>query len=274
METSAPRSNRRTELWAYFALAYGLTWAVHIPLAAAARGLLGPSLPPGLHFLGAAGPILAALIVTAASRGISGLRELAGRMFRWRFGLRWLLIALFTPLAFFLASALLVRLFTGAWPALGRFGHVAEIPSLNWLAGWALWTVAFGFGEETGWRGFALPRLQRNRSARSATLLLGAAWCLWHLPSFFYNYPGLNLFGVVAFVVSLLSGAVVLTWLYNSTGGSILAAALWHGTFNAAVASGEGPMPALVSAFVILTAVVIGRWTGPEDLSLSGKHTI
>jgi membrane protease YdiL (CAAX protease family) len=71
-----------------------------------------------------------------------------------------------------------------------------------------------------------------------------------------------------------LSGAVVLTWLYNSTGGSILAAALWHGTFNAATASGEGPMAALVSALVILTAVVIGRWAGPEDLSVRGKHTI
>ena len=114
----------------------------------------------------------------------------------------------------------------------------------------------------------------RHRSARSATLLLGAAWCLWHLPSFFYNYPGLTLFGLLAFVVSLMSGAVVLTWLYNSTGGSILAAALWHGTFNAATASGEGPMPALVSAFVILAAVVIGRWAGPEALPRSGKHTI
>jgi membrane protease YdiL (CAAX protease family) len=274
MDSSAPRWERRKELWAYFALAYGLTWAVHIPLALAAKGLLDLHLPPGLHFLGAAGPISAALIVAAASRGAPGLRELAGRMFRWRIGLRWLLVALLSPLAFFLASAVLARLFTELWPALDRFGHVAEFPHLNWLAGWALWTVAFGFGEETGWRGFALPRLQRDRTARSATLLLGAAWCLWHLPSFFYNYPGLNLFGVVAFVVSLMSGAVVLTWLYNSTGGSILAAALWHGTFNAATASGEGLMPALVSAFVILTAVVIGRWAGPENLSLTGKDTI
>jgi membrane protease YdiL (CAAX protease family) len=151
-------------------------------------------------------------------------------MFRWRIGLRWLLVAVLSPIAYFLASVLLARLFTGLWPALDRFGHAAEFPNLNWLAGWALWIVAFGFGEETGWRGFALPRLQWKRSARSATLIVGAFWCLWHLPSFFYNYPGMNLFGVVAFVVGLLSGAVVLTWLYNSTGGSILAVALWHGT--------------------------------------------
>jgi membrane protease YdiL (CAAX protease family) len=274
MNSSAPRWERRKELWAYFALAFGLTWAVHIPLALAAKGLLDLALPPGLHFLGAAGPISAAFIVTAASRGASGLRDLVGRMFRWRVGVRWLLFALFSPVAFFLAAALLTRLFTGAWPALDRFGHIAEFPTVNWLAGWALWTVAFGFGEETGWRGFVLPRLQRKRSARSATLILGALWALWHLPSFFYNYPGLTPFGVVAFVVSIMSGALVLTWLYNSTGGSILVAALWHGAFNAATASGEGPMSALVSAFVILTAVLVARWAGPEDLSRRGKQTL
>jgi len=70
---------KKQEVVCYFALAYALTWAIHIPLAAAAKGLLDLSLPPSLHFLGAAGPISAALIVTAASRGASGLREVAGR---------------------------------------------------------------------------------------------------------------------------------------------------------------------------------------------------
>jgi len=144
MDSSAPRWERRKGLWAYFALAYGLTWAVHIPLAAAAKGILDLPPPPGLHFLGAAGPILAALIVTAASRGAAGLRELAGRMFRWRIGQRWLLIALLSPLAFFLAAAVLVRLFTGLWPALDRFGHVAELPHLNWLAGWCSLSSCLG----------------------------------------------------------------------------------------------------------------------------------
>src|SRR4030042_2267995 len=150
MDSSVPRWERRTELWAFFALAYGLTWAVHIPLAAAAKGFLDLSLPPGLHFLGAAGPISAALIVTVASRGAPGYRQLAGRMFRWRIGQRWLLIALFSPLAFFLASAVLARVFTGVWPALDRFGHIAEFPHLNWLAGRGPWDGAFGFGEEAG----------------------------------------------------------------------------------------------------------------------------
>jgi hypothetical protein len=49
---------------------------------------------------------------------------------------------------------------------------------------------------------------------------------------------------------------------------------LWHGAFNAATASGEGPMSALVSAFVILTAVLVARWAGPEDLSRRGKQTL
>lgn len=83
MDSSAGQWKRGKEVRGYFALAYGLTWAVHIPLAAAAKGILHLRLPPNLHFLGAAAPISAALIVTGASRGPSGLRELAGRMFRW-----------------------------------------------------------------------------------------------------------------------------------------------------------------------------------------------
>jgi membrane protease YdiL (CAAX protease family) len=195
-------------------------------------------------------------------------------MFRWRIGLPWMVVALFGPVLFFLASVVLVRLLTGASLVLDRFGHIAEFPHLNWLAGWALWTSSFGIGEKTGWRGFSLPRLQRNHSARSATLVLGTLWALWHLPSFFHNYPGMTLLGVAAFVVSIMSGAVVLTWLYNTTEGSILAVALCHGTFKAATTGGDGLVSALVSAFVILTIVVIGRLAGPEDLSLQRKHIL
>jgi len=90
---------------------------------------------------------------------------------------------------------------------------------------------------------------------------------------FFYNFE-MNLFGVVAFTVSIMSGALVLTWLYNSTGGSVLVTTLWHGAFNTAVAGAQGAMAGMVTAFVILAAVLIARWVGPGDLSLVGKHTL
>jgi membrane protease YdiL (CAAX protease family) len=273
MSLSLSGLTKKHSLVAYFVLAYAITWIIHIPLALSAQGLLDVTLAPSLHFLGAYGPMLAAFIVTGMTFGIPGLRGLLGQMSRWRVGIGWLLIAVFSPAALFLVSAVIIRFWDGTWPDFSQFGHITELPSLSWFAGWIVWTLTFGLGEETGWRGFALPRLQRNRSARSATLILGALWALWHLPQFFYNFE-MNLFGVVAFTVSIMSGALVLTWLYNSTGGSVLVTALWHGALNTAVAGAQGAMAGMVNAFVILAAVLIARWFGPEGLSLVGKHTL
>ena len=254
---------RKYPLATYFGLAYAITWIIHIPLALSAQGLLDVTLPAGLHFLGAYGPMLAAFVVTRVTRGTAGLRDLLDRMSRWQVGIGWLSVAVLSPAALFLVSAVIVRTWIGEWPDLGQFGHISEFPNLGWLAGWIVWTLTFGLGEETGWRGFALPRLQRNRSARSATLILGGLWALWHLPQFFYNYE-LTLLGVVAFTVSIMSGALILTWLYNSTGGSVLVTTLWHGAFNTAVAGAQGAVAPLVSGLVVLAAVLIARGSGPE----------
>lgn len=264
---------RKHPLATYFGLAYAITWIIHIPLALSAQGLLDVTLPAGLHFLGAYGPMLAAFIVTGITRGTPGLRDLLGRMSRWHVGIGWLFIAVFSPAVLFLVSAVIVRAWIGAWPDFGQFGHISEFPTLGWFAGWIVWTLTFGLGEETGWRGFALSHLQRNQSARSATLILGVLWALWHLPQFFYNFD-MTSFGVIAFTVSILSGALLLTWLYNSTRGSVLVTTLWHGAFNTAIAGAQGVMVSLVNALVILVAVLIAQWAGPEDLSLVGKHTV
>jgi membrane protease YdiL (CAAX protease family) len=137
-----------------------------------------------------------------------------------------------------------------------------------------LWILTFGIGEETGWRGFALPRLQNGRSAFSATLLLWVFWALWHLPLFFYSYdrsiiPGM-LFG-------LLAGAITFTWLYNSTGGSVLMTAIWHGLFNyttACTSCKTGLIAAVISTVVMVWAVVVVIWFKPADLAHARKQTI
>jgi hypothetical protein len=90
---------------------------------------------------------------------------------------------------------------------------------------------------------------------------------------FFYNYEP-SIFGVIAFLVGILSGAVVLTWLYNSTEGSVLAAIVWHGTYNAAVAGGSGIVSAVVTAGVIVGAIFIGNLYGPRTYSLREKQTL
>ena len=86
-------------------------------------------------------------------------------------------------------------------------------------------------------------------------------WAVWHTPFFFIlsTYAGFNAMTLVMFPLGLASGAVVLTWLYNHTGRSILAAALWHTLYNMAVAT-EGAtdlIQGVVTATVMCAAAVL-----------------
>jgi membrane protease YdiL (CAAX protease family) len=266
----------RHPLVAYFVLAYAITWAIGILLAASVRGLLGVQIPASVHFLAAYGPMLSAFIVTGITGGAAGIRELVGRMTRWQVGIRWILIGLFSPVALYLIAAAMLRVWSGVWPDFGRFGSTVEVTGLGWLGGWVFHTLTFGIGEETGWRGFALPRLQKGRSALSATLILAVFWALWHVPMFFYkeNYMSMGIPMMILWLVGMLCGAILLTWLYNSANGSILMVALWHGTYNATVTATEPAIAGIVSTFVWIAAVIILLVAKPANLSHSGKHTI
>src|SRR5919112_2489268 len=97
---------RRISLWvkehpliSYFVLAYAISWAIVAPLIASAQGFTDVPVPFALHYLNDYGPLLAALITAGIANGSEGLRDLFRRMVRWRVGLGWVLIAVFSPLA-------------------------------------------------------------------------------------------------------------------------------------------------------------------------------
>ncbi len=259
-------------LLVYFALAYVLSWLIEIPLALAAQGIIRAEIPFSLHYLAAYGPLLAALIVTGLNGRSHGLRELWVRMTKWNVNPGWWLVAT-TPLGIYLLLAMVLSLIQGERNDLAVLGQVNYLPPLG-LAALPLWFLTFGIGEETGWRGFALPELQKGRSAFSATLILWLFWALWHLPMFFYAYDVSIIPGMV---LGLLAGTIVFTWLYNSTGGSILIVALWHGVFNfttACVTCKTGLSAAVISTLVMIGAVLIVIFFKPARLSLSKKQTV
>ena len=255
---------RKHPLVSYFVLAFAATWILVSPL------VVIETFPRGWHVLGALGPATAALVVTAAVGGRPALAEFAGRILRWRVGAGWFLVSVFSPFLLFVLSTIIVRLLGGPWPDLGRLGP-EELIGFSFLAG-----LLYGVGEESGWRGFALPRLQSGRSALVATLILTVFWALWHIPFFFYRFE----FGavqVVGFFVGLLAGAIWLTCLYNSTGGSILMAAAWHTTWNlvnqiAMVVSVE--ILSTMSAMVMILAVAVAVVFGPSTLSPRAKQEV
>lgn len=235
-------------LAAFFALACAISWAIEIPLALTNRGIIGSDIPFSLHYLAGYGPMLAAIVMTVLTGGKTGLKGLFKRMSKWRVKPIWWLVAI-TPLGIYLLagifqwSQLYGRLYKpdilsvldmlqwviqAQWSALLNLGWINFLPGLG-LAALPMWVLTFGIGEETGWRGYALPRLQKSHGPLAASLILWAFWATWHLPLFFYVYSFSILPG---FLSGLLAGAIMLTWLYDSTGGSILMVAVWHGAFN------------------------------------------
>lgn len=263
---------QKNPLVVFFPLAIGLSWSIGIPLAVTAVGR--EDRPVELfawHYLVGYGPMVAAVLLTWISDGRAGLRELLTRIFRWRARPIWWLMAA-SPLIVFVVIALGQRLLQGKWIDTALLGQVQFLPNLGWAA-LILWVVTFGFGEEIGWRGYALPRLQKGRSALSATLILSLFLALWHVPAFFYLYDSSILIG---WLIGMVAGAIVFTWLYNISRGSILIVALFHGAFNFISGSqaGDGVIAAVLSTVVMVWAVVLIYLYKPANLSHARKQVI
>ncbi|HEY6101771.1 MAG TPA: type II CAAX endopeptidase family protein [bacterium] len=246
-------------MFAYLLLAFLFSWMVAVPLALQRSGVLSTRLPYSLHYLMAFGPMLGALIVVGVTQGRRGLAGFLSKGFRLSVGWPWLTFALLTPLVLFAAGLGAAALTGRPGPGLGALGRINFLPDIGFAA-WLLWIVTSGLGEETGWRGYLLPRLQARYSPLSAGLILAVPWVLWHLPAFFY-LPNYMSFGIMlpGFALGVAAGSIVYTWLYNQTGGSVLAAALFHGSFNfvTASAAGSGVVAAVASALVMVWAVAI-----------------
>jgi membrane protease YdiL (CAAX protease family) len=267
------KSNWATKhpLLMFFILAYAFSWAVEIPLALKFHGVINVEIPLSLHYLAAYGPMLSALILTGATGGIRGLGELWRRMTRWQVKPVWWLVAL-SPLGIYFLIALMLWLIQGQPIDLMSLGQIDFLPPLG-LGAIPLWILTFGIGEETGWRGFALPRLLKKRSALAATLILWVFWALWHLPLFFYSYDPTIIPGML---LGLLAGAITFTWLYKSSGGSVLMTTIWHGLFNtttACVSCKTSTLAAVISTLVMVWAVIVVIWLKPAELSQPSKQT-
>lgn len=225
-------------LSAYFVLAFGLMWLFVLPLGLSrshGSGVFAYDLSEGLgntlYLLGTfIGPTVAALIVTGVTEGRAGVARLLKRLIQWRVRLRWYLVALAINLVIWLL----------AYAALMGPGLLVAAAS-HWslLISTFLPLVAFGIifpsiAEEPGWRGFALPRLQRRHGPVVASLILGSLHGLWHLPALMTkNFGPLPLANYVPFMLTAALATVIYTWVYNRTGSSILLAILLHAASNA-----------------------------------------
>lgn len=271
------RSENRN-LWLFFLIALAWSWLFWIPTALVAQGLSVPSVLESF-LLGpfnpaAWGPFIAAFLLTYLNEGGQGIKRLLKRGVNFRFGKAWYLVIFFLFPALIGGALLLAVLSGGPVPELTALSNPLRIPIVFTF----LLFLGGPLQEEFGWRGYALDRLQARWNSLASSIILGFIWGAWHLPLFFivrqelyYQRP---IWGLVL-LIGLVLVSILFTWLYNNTGGSILAALLFHTMFNLShylfptLQSDLGGLYLFVLGFIMVIVVLI-IW-GPKRM-VREKH--
>ena len=232
--TQDVRGQLRRQLLTYFVTTFAISW-----------GIFGAALAFGFAnspvvILGVWGPTLTAIILTAGFHGKSGLKRFFGR-FNAREGIKWFLPLLGFFLAIGLAGHFVGSIVTG-------IEFDAEFWGWAWVA--QVITAQFviaGMGEEFGWRGFALQRLQHLVTPLRATIIVAFFHLLWHAPTYWLG-QGMHNVPAIWAAFFILPWSILFTWAYNRSGGSILVSVLFHATSGAALSytaflPGENEIP-------------------------------
>ena len=266
---------------AFYILAWLIGGVFSAPFMAASTWGVTLQIPVYVLFVAASSSSLAAAIVTGVISGWAGIKELLGRFLIWRFGLQWWATVLLLPLVWWLLAMLLSSLFDGSTLDTSRFQPLSFV-----IPFFLLRIVQAGLGEEYGWRGFALPRLQSRYDALVAGTIVGVMHGLWHWPMYFTGGFNLSQYALrmeVGFVPAILLDTLVITlwsivytWFYNNTKGSVLIAAVFHANIPVWAVffgiAGEGvgvDLPILwwYTGLVAITATVIVVIYGAAHLS-------
>ena len=249
-------------------------------IAPIAAGLV-PS-DSALFLIAAFSASLAGIILTAIVSGKGGLRELFGRLLIWRVGIGWWAFALFALGLMFLGGMVLAALFSGSALNLS-FAQ----PLYMFIPLLVIRTLTdSGLGEELGWRGFLLPRLQARYSALVASIIVGIVWGLWHWPLFLMEglppyYEFGQMVGVIPGILALVffltvPWSILFTWMYNNTKGSLLLACVFHGSqawFTIMVDPANMMIPYLgYMAIMTVTAIVVVLISGAQNLSRTNER--
>ncbi|HEX5157029.1 MAG TPA: CPBP family intramembrane glutamic endopeptidase [Ktedonobacterales bacterium] len=231
---------RRHPLTGYFALAFLGTWLTLTPVVLSKNGIgLLPYETPTLVFVvlfissALLGPTLAGFVMTALQTGKPGVRQLFRRYVQWRVAPQWYFLVFLGYIVLYLAASAIVL---GMAPVAG-IGAKWVMLLTAYLPAVLTFNLVTALGEEPGWRGYALPRLQLKYGPVRGSLILGTLHALWHLPVFFLPMLGFGHFTVSFFLTwipAVWATTILWTWIFNNTRGSLLIAILLHSASDAA----------------------------------------
>lgn len=252
-------------IWPYLAIAFGIAWGLifaYLLAGARAPDIFGEiSATHPLFITAVYSPAIAAVLLVLRYTGAAGLRRFLSRLFLWRLPLPWLaLLLLGLPAIYFAGSILKGN--AGEAPLFTE-GLAAMLPVMAFM-------LVLGPVEEFGWRGLALPILQRHMAPLWAGLILGVVWGVWHLPAFFLSGTPQSAWGFTPFLVGSIAVSVILTPLFNRSGGSILWAALFHFQLNNPLWPDAQPYDTWV--FVAVAVLVV--WLNRADMLRRGGAVV
>jgi membrane protease YdiL (CAAX protease family) len=189
-----------------------------------------------LYILGGLGPIISAYLSILMMKEKNGLKEFHNHMFKWNLNIFWYIIPFIISFGVLLVSNQAYKIITS------EYSSIQNIKP--WFMIFPLFIqMFFGGGlEEPGWRGIALPELNKKYNLLFSSFILGIIWATWHIPLFFIK--GVNQYGnnVLVFALGIIGLTLILSWIYNHT-QSILICVIFHASFNAIAAMG---FPAII----------------------------
>jgi len=219
-------------------------------------------------YLAPFGPTISAFILTFINEGVIGVKKLLKRGMDFKFKKIWF-IPIFLLMPSIVGLSLLIAIILGETPP------SVPIASQPWIIIPAFFQILFLGGpvaEEFGWRGYALDRLQKRFNALWSSVILGIIWGIWRLPLFFMK--GQDIYRnvpFIGFIMGTIFLSILITWIYNNTGKSILAVLIFHTMGNLAhfifpaMGTQWGGLFSVILNILIVSIILI--FWGPQTLT-------
>lgn len=263
-----------SSVWWFFVIAFAFTWGCQFPLTLTSREIIpdGPFVRT-CNSLATLGPLFAACALTFYKNGRKGLIDLLKLGWNLRFRrIWWLPILLLVPVMQYGAVVVSSLIEEGRWPQIGTLNLSSLFFSLMVI-------VIQVIGEEFGWRGYAISRLQTRWNAVIASLILGLFWGAWHLQLWMRVGEVARTSPYLATQFYIFAQAIIYTWLYNNTGGSLLPVLIYHTLDNFFGSKVFGIYDSFLSSIVYFTIVltttiiIVAIWK-PKYLIREKKNTL
>jgi membrane protease YdiL (CAAX protease family) len=178
-------------------------------------------------FIGGSMPSVLAVIFTGILYGKAGIKALLKRLLIWRVNPLWYIFALLFVFIVYHLPYLICNLLGDNFPI--YIGKQYYLIPIHFIGAFIFWGP---MGEELGWRGYVLPRLQAKFSPLTSSIILGFIWAVWHLPLFYISNSSQYGNSFLSYIMLVVGFSIFYTWIYKNTKGSLLLACLYHAASN------------------------------------------